>query len=51
VARPILIGSLVTHNPFLPDNSRLVALLVTFLDRHWLFIPRLVIGDLEGLLL
>jgi len=51
VKSAIIIGSLVTHNSFLPDNPGLVALLVAFLDWHRLFIPGLIIANLYRLLL
>jgi hypothetical protein len=47
----IFIGSLVTHDPFLPDNPGLVPPLVAALDWHWLFIPGLIILNLYRLLL
>jgi hypothetical protein len=47
MVRPIIIGSLVAHNPFLSDNpGRLVAFLIAFLHWHSLFIPRLFIRNL-----
>jgi hypothetical protein len=49
--RAIAIGSLVAHNPFLPNDSGLVALRIAFLDWHSRFVPSLLILDLQRLLL